>query len=40
MIFGKNIKEFREEHGMVQRKLAAALDREVCQNSWSFRFAV
>ena len=27
MIFGKKIKELREEHGMVQRKLAAALDR-------------
>ena len=26
MIFGKKIKELREEHGMVQRKLAAALD--------------
>ena len=26
MIFGKKIKELREEHGMVQRQLAAALD--------------
>ena len=26
MLFGKKIKELREEHGMVQRKLAAALD--------------
>ena len=26
MIFGKKIKELREKHGMVQRKLAAALD--------------
>ena len=26
MIFGKKIKELREGHGMVQRKLAAALD--------------
>ena len=26
MIFGKKIKELRERHGMVQRKLAAALD--------------
>ena len=26
MIFGRKIKELREEHGMVQRKLAAALD--------------
>ena len=26
MIFGKKIKELREEHGMVQRKLAAALE--------------
>ena len=26
MIFGKKIKELREEHGMLQRKLAAALD--------------
>ena len=26
MIFGKKIKKLREEHGMVQRKLAAALD--------------
>ena len=26
MIFGKKIKELREEYGMVQRKLAAALD--------------
>ena len=26
MIFGKKIKELREEHGMVQQKLAAALD--------------
>ena len=26
MIFGKKIKALREEHGMVQRKLAAALD--------------
>ena len=26
MIFGKKIKELREERGMVQRKLAAALD--------------
>ena len=26
MIFGKKIKELREEHGVVQRKLAAALD--------------
>lgn len=26
MIFGKIIKELREEHGMVQRKLAATLD--------------
>ena len=26
MIFGKKIKELREEHGMVQRKLAASLN--------------
>ena len=26
MIIGKKIKELREEHGMVQRRLAAALD--------------
>ena len=26
MLFGKKIKELREEYGMVQRKLAAALD--------------
>ena len=29
MIFGKKIKELREGHGMVQRKLAAALDIEI-----------
>jgi len=28
MIFGKKIKELREEHGMVQRKLAANVRRK------------
>ena len=32
MIFGKKIKELREEHGMVQRKLAAAMECRIPKN--------